>query len=325
MSSYENINYSLRPAKQIERKMLVETFRNLMEFGDLSSYRYIGFGSIYFSDFHMVHRHLGITDLISIEKDEEKKGRFHFNCPFNCIEIQFGHSSIVLPTLSWDQRTILWLDYDGSLTEDCLTDIDFFCGNCQVGSVLVITVNAHPDRFPPGLQSEELEIYLKKSMEDLKKRVGEKNVPIDITGKDLRNWGTAAVYRRIIHNQILASLNDKNGGRRPGNKIQYQQLFNFNYADGMKMLTVGGIIYDEGQLPMLRKSMFEERLKFVRTSDESYLIEVPSLTYKELRHLNSQLPIDDVSKLDAPDVPLDDLKRYAEVYRYFPMFAEAEI
>ena len=61
MSSYEQINYSLRPAKQIERKMLIEAFRNLTEFGDIGSYRYIGFGSIYFSDFNQVHKSLGIT------------------------------------------------------------------------------------------------------------------------------------------------------------------------------------------------------------------------------------------------------------------------
>jgi hypothetical protein len=50
-SSYRKINYTLRPAKNIERKMLCEAFHKLHPFGKVQNYRYIGFGSTYFSDF----------------------------------------------------------------------------------------------------------------------------------------------------------------------------------------------------------------------------------------------------------------------------------
>src|SRR5690242_1898583 len=95
------VNYSLRPAKQIERRMLTEAFQRLVEFGALSSYRYIGFGSIQFRDFIMFHKHLGITNMLSIEKDAINKARFEFNLPFSCVSLRIGKSGEVLPTIPW--------------------------------------------------------------------------------------------------------------------------------------------------------------------------------------------------------------------------------
>jgi len=61
------VNYVLRPAKNVERKMLCEAFQRLTNFASLREYRYIGFGSIFFSDFTLFHRNLGISDLIDID------------------------------------------------------------------------------------------------------------------------------------------------------------------------------------------------------------------------------------------------------------------
>jgi hypothetical protein len=59
--------------------------------------------------------------------------------------------------------------------------------------------------------------------------------------------------------------------------------------------------------------------------DEAYLIAVPNLTYREIRHLDTQLPIEDCRDLKAPAIPEEDLEKYKQIYRYFPTFAEAEI
>lgn len=143
--SSERINYRLRPAKHIERKMLAEAIRRLSEFGSLTSYRYIGFGSFYFADFSLFHKGLGISNMMSIEKDAKSRERFLFNKPFGCIDVRFGESSAVLPTLAWDVRSIVWLDYDGILDKNVLTDVRFFCGNAIGGSILVVSVNCQSD------------------------------------------------------------------------------------------------------------------------------------------------------------------------------------
>lgn len=312
--SYERINYSIRPAKSIERKLMGESFRRLSVFGSIESYRYIGFGSPYFSDFSLFHKQLGLTNMISIEKDMGNEPRFQFNRPFKCIDICFGQSNEILPTLNWDVRTIVWLDNDGGLDLTVLTDVRFVCASALPGSVLVVSVNAMPYRPDPDRDRVEL----------LKERVGEENLPRGISDNDLAGWGTARIFRRIIDNKIIETLNHRNGGRAEGTKIQYKQLFNFFYADGAKMLTVGGLLYDQGQEPIVARCAFEA-LPFTRTDEDPYHIEVPNLTYRELRHLDAQLPCDPAEPLDAQGVPNEDLERYRKIYRYFPTFAESEL
>ena len=52
--SFDKVNYSLRPAKQVERKVLVELLHQVstaMPGYDVRNYTYVGFGSVYYTDF----------------------------------------------------------------------------------------------------------------------------------------------------------------------------------------------------------------------------------------------------------------------------------
>ncbi|MBS4032630.1 MAG: hypothetical protein KGZ63_14610 [Clostridiales bacterium] len=316
-SSYERINYALRPAKSAERKMLCESFRNLSVFRSVNSYRYIGFGSTFFSDFVLLHRELNLQQMISIEKDEHYRERFEFNRPYSCIEIMYGESNDVLPELQWDNIcTIAWLDYDNMLYESVLNDIKFFSSKACTGSILAVTVNVHPYDYEPNAEDPRLK--------KLKENVGNDKVPATVTEADLRGWGLAATCRTIIENEVLETLKDRNGARPPGTKIQYHQLYNFHYSDGVKMLTVGGIFIDEGQKPQLDSCAFNN-LTFIKTSTEPYLIDIPSLTYNEIRYINGQLPTEDPSTISSYGVSPADLNKYIKIYRYFPTFTESEI
>lgn len=308
-ASYERVNYAIRPAKNIERKMLAEAFRRLYSFGRLDSYRYVGFGSTYFSDFSLFHKTLGITNAISIERDEANRERFLFNKPFRCIEIIFGESTDVLPTLPWDVRTIVWLDYDCKLTSEVLADVKYVSASAISGSVLVVTVNAQPD----GLHEDRVQ--------KVRDRVGHDKVPTDIDHRHLGGWGLAHASRRIVDNEILETLNQRNAVG--GAEVKYRQLFNFQYRDDARMITVGGIFYDEGQSNLLAQCEFE-RLLFIAEDAGAYNIEVPNLTLKEMRYLDSHLPADPAA-IEAPSIPAGDVRRYAKVYRYFPAFVDAEL
>lgn len=324
-TSYRSINYSLRPAKNIERKMLCDTFRRLSHFDRIESYRYIGFGSTYFSDFILFHKALGIKDMVSIEKDVDNEERFEFNCPFRCIKIEFNHSNEVLPALDWDVKTILWLDYDGKLDVTVLTDVACFCANALPGSIIVVTVNAYPDT-PDYSKLEQpydsIEELHKFRLQKLVERVGEEKIP-DVGGKHLTQKGIAEVYRTIIKNEIDQTLNDRNGVLEKKHKIQYRQLFNFCYKDGAPMLTVGGLLYKEEQSKIVTECGIED-LSFVRAGTDPYLIEVPNLTYRELRYLDKYLPLEENNEPKVP-IPKKDVEKYARLYRYFPTFAEAEM
>jgi hypothetical protein len=153
LSSYERINYSLRPAKNVERKLMCEAFRRLSRFGKLDSYRYVGFGSAFFADFLLVHRTLGISDMISIEKDIDNGSRFEFNKPFACVKLEFGLSTGILPLLDWEPRSIVWLDYDGILNQGVLEDVAFLAAKCCSGSVVIFSYNVNPMKEPPKSRS----------------------------------------------------------------------------------------------------------------------------------------------------------------------------
>lgn len=100
MSSFRKINYSLRPAKHAERKMMGEIFRRAAAFSALETYRYVGLGSVWFSDFSLYHKMLGIGEMVSIERATGCKARFEANRPFN-IEMRFKPTTEALPELDW--------------------------------------------------------------------------------------------------------------------------------------------------------------------------------------------------------------------------------
>lgn len=312
-SSYRKINYSLRPAKNIERKMMVDVLRRLRAFAPLTEYRYVGLGSTYFSDFALFHKALDVRDMTSIEEDEQNAERFEFNTPFGCVTMAFGHSTDVLPTLAWDKETIVWLDYDGSLDGPTLADVRFVVAEAQPGSVLAITVNAHPVRLDaqPG------------RLEKLRNDVEKENVPAEVTSDtDLAGWKLAQVCRQIVDNTVAATLRDRNAGVSEDEQLKYLQLFNFHYQDDAKMLTVGGLLYRANQEEKVLECALDD-FAYVKHDVDAHLIEVPNLTFREMRRLNEQLPRDE--ELGAPGVPEEDVKRYEKVYRYFPTFVDAEI
>ncbi len=328
--SYRAINYGVRPAKAVERKMMGEAFRRLHPFQRIEEYRYVGFGSIYFADFQLVHCALGVEDMVSIEKDEEAEECFRFNKPYRSIDLRFGQSNRVLPELDWSKRTILWLDYDGKLDIPGLADIDTFCSRCTSGSMIIVSVNAQAESELTEEERKKIESETGEKFDASAHRlrqlvglIGEK-VPPGTQGADLRGKGVANIFRRVIQNQIEEQLIVRNSLLMPSEKFLYRQIFNFLYKDGAQMLTVGGMIFKVADQPLFEACAFD-RLPFVKTGEHPYNIRVPCLTPREIRHLNSQLPCNDWKQLQAPGVPASDLEKFSEVYRYFPSFTEAPL
>lgn len=326
--SYRQINYSLRPAKAIERKMLCESFRRLYPFGKIETYRYVGFGSIYFSDFYLFHRALGINDMLSIEKDAYAEECFQFNKPYKCVRLDCRPASEVLPELDWQAKTVVWLDYDGKLDETVLSDVTSVCARACSGSVLVVSVNAHVERDPDeaARQQYTAETGLPFNLDAYRLRAFRNRIggclPPEVAGSELRGRGLAKISRRVIHGGIEEALSVRNSLVPAEKKLIYRQIFNFLHSDGALILTAGGVFFEAREQQKFDACSFDE-LNFVRLGDEPYAIEVPCLTMKEMRHLNAQLPQAAAAALNLPGVLPSDIERYAELYRYFPTFAEA--
>ncbi len=314
--SYEKINYTLRPAKSIERRMIVEASGRLKGFRKVENYRYIGFGSPYFSDFSLIHRSLGITDMLCVEKEEGDKERFEFNIPFGCVKLEFGRSADILPQLEWQDRpTIIWLDYDGRLDEEILSDIATVCSCVSPGSLLLISIRATAKDFGEDERSRS---------QELKGIVGDR-LPLGTGLKAFSQNNFPSLLWKILDAEIKYRISERSSAMPPETKFLYEQLFHFNYQDGTKMLTVGGLIYQVGQEPTRALCDFSS-LSFVRDREKPYSITVPKLTLKEMQKLNESLPGTAGEVPCVPEcVPEKDVKAYSALYRYFPTFVEVDL
>ena len=304
---------------------MADMLQKLAHVKTLREYRYIGFGSTFFTDFRMFHKRLGIDDMINIEQVYEDEERFRYNRPFNCIGLIMEKSTDALPTLDWDKPTILWLDYDSNLQEYMLeNDLRQFFVNAPAGSVIFITVNAQK-HHSDALEEDESRI------DRLKAEVGAGNVPSDIDTGDIL-VDKPGVYRDIITELInYEYLDPRNSGIAEQEQVRFQQLVHFVYEDDAKIITLGGILLNDTLEDDFQRAKFDE-LKFVSTDGDQYEIPTPNLTFEEMRGLDKQLPEspgeqDDVEYDGTPSVPVSDDKKekYADIYRYFPRFVESEL
>lgn len=311
-SSYERVNYRLRFAKFMERRMIFDSLVRLSNFKNIADYRYVGFGSIYFTDFILVHKLLGISELISIESEEDNKARFEFNKPFNCIEILWGESSSILPELGWARETILWLDYDGRISKTALSDAGTFAAYALSGSVLICTLNVKPT---------SLDLPQSDLIKKLRKAVGSTFVPASLKPEDLVGPSYGEVCGRIVESKISATLADRNSGLSDDKKLKIRRLFNFRYQDGVPMATFGWILSsheDESKFDRCRFSDF----KFCFSS-APYRIAAPVLTPKEARLLDRHLP-NGLTGLAGVGIPQAEIDKYSPHYRYYPNFSDVE-
>tara|TARA_R110001583_G_scaffold181745_1_gene339095 strand:- start:7147 stop:8136 length:990 start_codon:yes stop_codon:yes gene_type:complete len=328
MNSSRKINYSTRVAKNIERKMIRDLLTRYSSSFPMDEYTYIGFGAKYFTDFLMVHKYLHIDKLISIEGDVGNKLKYDFNKPLNCIDMKYGMSTDILPDIDLDKnKSIVWLDYDGLLEEYCLSDIVTLSGELEAGSVLFVSYNSRPPK-PAELEIEFPEIETQKGRLKafLRKVHGESYLPHDLEYRGLSKWENyASLLRRLIINCIEKRLEVKNRGI--AEKVKLKQLVNFNYQDGCEMSTLGFTFYttveEAEKIEQTNLNLFD----FYRDNEAPYVIEVPSLTLKEIKALLEIMPKGRKGRKKELEkiIPLRDIKQFSKIYKYLPIFTDSEL
>lgn len=304
--SYLKVQYELRPAKQVERRMLIEALQMMSSVGfPISDYKYTGFGSIYFVDFILFHKLLGIQRMLSVEHSDNIKKRVKFNRPFDCIDVEFGPIGDFLPSLSPDQKHILWLDYDDILNRSQVEDILLATTYLSTGSILLVTVDVEP----PG-KNEGPEEWRDHFVAEASKFLGSAMIS-DFAKSNLPKLN-AGIIERVIEDGLSARGN-----------VGFIPLFNFLYADGHQMLTVGGVIGSNSERRLLRASKLEEQ-NYIRLDlkADPFLIRVPSITRKERFHLDSSMPCSATWKPKQFEMRAEDISDYREIYRFFPAYAE---
>jgi hypothetical protein len=306
-SSSTKVAYDLRPAKQVERRMILDAFQSLMVCGfPIRDYQYIGFGSIYFVDFILLHKILGINNLLSIEGDRSITKRVEFNKPFDLIKIRMDYSGDVISGLDRDQKSILWLDYDYRLCQNIIEDITLATNILSAGSIILITVDVRPPE--DGDTPNDWREYYEKQAGNF--------TDFDWTDENYAQSNLPKTTGKILSNAILTGMNGRN-------KIQYYPLFNFLYSDSCPMLTIGGVIGDEMDGRKIAACNLTG-MSFIRNniSDDPFQISVPKITKKERHYLDHKMPLQQGWKPSEFEISEEDLMNYNSIYRYYPSFAE---
>lgn len=313
MPSFDAVNYALRPNKAVERKIVFAGLQGLSRIVDLSKHRYVGLGSLWFVDYLMAHKILGITSMTSIERDDIGFERAEFNRPLSCVEVIHGESTLIIPKLDLGQQaSIVWLDYDSSISGPVINDIGLLVPRCAANSVLIVTINAKRDQ----LETRD-ETGLALDSEAALRRVAGDLVPTPLSPKRLQASNYPKLLCEVVANQFQTRT--VNSARAD----TFIKLFDLAYSDGTPMITVGGILAAEDKAAQIRSLVASAEWDGI--ADET--ISVPPLTAREKIALDRMLPCvqpPTVAQLREVGFSLraDQIRTYHRYYRQYPTFGE---
>lgn len=311
MSTFRpKVDYSLRPGKATVRHMVVEALARLGALQTITNYRYVGMGSIFFRDFLLVHRRLGIYEMTTIEGDSNARDRIKFNLPLSSIKpIMQSTSNALLQIPLEEQPYIAWLDYESRINSGVLADVEEFVGRSAATSVLIVTVNA--DR----LLGDKLDRWLSELGEDR---------PAPRHPQTRREF-TLLTYR-VLCKAIEEALLMRNSALHNDLRVDFHQIFHLIHADNAQMLTLGGALVAKKDHSKWVECGIDS-LDFTRPDDAPLKVKIPLLTRREVHHLLACLPGSSETLRNAAlnaGIPSEDAREFAKVHRHAPLFIEAE-
>lgn len=321
-----SLAYQLRPNKAIDRNLLIDLLGKLNRTVNISDYYYYGFGGPFLEDFKLMHAHLRIGKMISIEMDKDVHLRQKFNSPLNCIEFINGSSEEFIESESFDDPSIVWLDYvEPAAIGQQLKEIDYLVTKLKAGDVLKVTLNSNPSGLG-GSQTEEKDLQ-EIRLEILESRLND-YFPIGTQPEMLVHSRFGIVMFKALELAIKKGM-----GGKP--KEYFQLLSAYLYKDGgHQMLSVTGIILEDDE------TKIDQFFSVTRLRNwplglfewaEPKLINVPELSVKERIHIDNLLPQSDSEtikeslgyRIDGDDKEMNSLiQNYITYYRLYPLFSK---
>jgi hypothetical protein len=312
--SFERFNYLLRPNKNVERKLMVEVlaaFEADPRFS-LSTYRYVGLSSVYYADAVLFHKRLGISDIVSIEKETSRKKRLEFNRPFSCVKVEPGTTKEALPRLEWTKPQVVWLDYDGGVALEQFADFETLTAKLSSGDFFFVSVNAEVIQLK-GFKQDGQELSLEAALRQ--------QVPADAVPPDVQDRLTAVAFPALVGEIWDAYARSKVLGT--GRGMHFVPLLNLTYADGARMVTYGGVLVNDDDRARVEALNLGQRFEFAAKLAQ-FELAVPQLTHKEKLELDRLLP--KVGPPAANDLPFElkdtEIEAYWKFYLHYPTYAE---
>jgi hypothetical protein len=302
--------------------MIIDAMQRLGFAGfPILDYQYTGFGAIYFVDFIMFHKLLGMSKLLSLEQQTNLATRVDFNRPFSCVDTRMLPASSEIPNLSRDIRHIVWLDYDGVLHRNFLSDIQSAITILPPGSILIVTVDVEP---PQGHDFQEVNPDFDSSKEVLGPKQWKQYFEYHASqylklGLSEDDFGKSKLPQRS--SEILRASFTKSIVARP--ELEFLPMLNFEYKDTHRMLSMGGMIVGRAEKRMFKASSIADTVYYRGDFDSPpFEITVPRLTRKERIYLDREMPCADGWIPEEFELDPADARRYRDIYRFLPAFAE---
>lgn len=312
-SSARHVAYDLRPAKQCERKMLIDSFYAAAECGfAIGDYRYVGMGATKFYDFVLLHKYLGITDMVSVEHDERMIPRAKYNCPYSFIQIVEGAVYEFIERDQFEGNSIYWLDYDVGIGTSVTGDIMSVSAKCREGDFVFVTVAGDPPKF---LAKEGG----RNRLVELQDRFG------DIAGALTLDDVEDQTFPEAVHKIVDAAFRDAYTAKMAG---MFQPFFQIEYADGQRMFTYGGLFASEEKCRRFLEVLQGRVPTLTPQPLRRYKIRRLELTEKERRLFDRAVTAATENSVEATrlrELGFDDadFRSYGELLRYYPRYVEA--
>lgn len=314
-SSAKFVSYDLRPAKQCERKLILEVFSCAAECGHkIKNYRYVGMGANRFYDFILMHKQFSISKMISLEHNASMYNRAAFNAPFKFLEVRNESVNAFSAVDKGHKNTIYWLDFDGGIGPNITGDVTSIARNVLENDFLFVTVTASPTRAYSKLNSTQRLALMQDTLGDY---------AAGVTAGDTEDANFPSAVEKVLR----VSLQNIFAARNP---IGFRDLFRVQYADGQQMVTIGGIVGAQDTADKIKGSI-AQKAPFLYPSDGSrYRIRKFDLTEKEralfdlaaTSNRSNSREINALKKMGFDDTDVD---QYREILRYYPRYIEALI
>ena len=128
----------------------------------------------------------------SIEGGKYSEKRLKYNSPYGFIQIHKGMSSTELTKINFDNKTIVWLDYDGVIEDYTFSDLSLLIRKMPIGSVYIISCNRE-------LKNQENNLY--SSVDEFLSRFG-KLAPSGLKMADLSASNDYKTIRKMLNNRL---------------------------------------------------------------------------------------------------------------------------
>ncbi len=279
------IDYELRPAKNVDRRVFVDLLARSERYLTLADATYVSMGGYPMTDHRMIHRRLDIENLVSIDGDPEVVQRQNFNKPTEkciCLHLQSGEliedldDILSRNNIDVEARKVIWLDYTKPNTLDTqLNEFEGLLNKAAEHDIVRITLNANNDalKYETGKNLDALALRNAR-FQALEKMIGS-YLPNGSSPKDLSNSSFPMLLSKILGRAAESAF-------PPADKFSFFPLSTIAYQDGQRMLTMTGIVIDKINI---QKFLDETGLKqwpfFSSSFDDVNTLRVAVLTMKE--------------------------------------------